>query len=330
MKKILKLLSLIAFSHGLAQEKNVPDSEDNILLAADVNKIPSADENPVPNLEDDGRNCNNVEQILAELNAERAKNRDLNHTISDILDRMADMEKNIMRNEEKITDNQSSVVLLSHDVQDLQEEVDGVTEDVERNSADITKVFEDVSAVQDDVTEVFEDVVSLTSSFQQQTIQIESLTSSDQLQASQIQSLGTRGEWCSIRKNDLGPAWTTIGTITYDRLTFSNSNNIPTGTPLDISTGMFTVPLSGVWRVTFSMESAVESEDRNIAYLFLNGHMLDETRHYTISTSGRVSSTSGLVVTLEASAGDTISLRTTVLDGWYNYINFCVEYLPKM
>ena len=120
----------------------------------------------------------NVEDLQRELIAERAKNRDLNQTISDILERMEDMEKNIMRNEEKITDNQSSVFLLSRDVDDLQE-------DVERNSADIT-------------------------------------------------TLGTIGTWCATKFS-----WYTVGTITYDGLTFSDSNMYVTETPLDINTGNY-------------------------------------------------------------------------------------------
>ena len=79
---------------GFAQEERLPDSADNILLA---------DENHVLNPVDDDRNCANVEDLQRELSEERAKNRDLNQTISDILERMADMEMDIMRNEEKIT-----------------------------------------------------------------------------------------------------------------------------------------------------------------------------------------------------------------------------------
>ena len=176
------------FSCGFAQEKSLRhDLEDIIPLAANVNSYPEDGENaPV-----------NVEEILRELSAERAKNRDLNQTISDILDEMEDMKKNIMRNEEKITDNESSVFLLTRDVEDLQEhfatvqgEVVSVTADVEKNSANITKVSGDLSVVQDEVvsvgvdveensaliTNILDDVVSLTSSDQQQTMQIETLT----------------------------------------------------------------------------------------------------------------------------------------------------------
>ena len=157
----------------------------------DVNKHPSAEENPVPN-PDDGDIFDNVEDLQRELIMEQAKNRDLNQTISDILERMEDMEKNIMRNEEKITDNQSSVLLLSRDVDDLQE-------DVERNSANITKVSVDVE----------ENVADIT-------------------------TLGTIGTWCATKFS-----WYTVGTITYDGLTFSDSNMYVTETPLDINTGNY-------------------------------------------------------------------------------------------
>ena len=181
----LYLIFLTTLSGGL------PQSEGDTQLTADVKKLPSAEENHVPN---------DVDEILRELNEERAKNRDLNQTISDILERMADMERDIISNEEKITENQSSVVLLSKEVDDLQE---------------------DVASVQDDIVVVADDV--------------ESLTSSDQLQNSQIESLGTRGTWCGYQSG-----WTTVGTINYDSLTFSDSNMMEiTGTPLDINTGNY-------------------------------------------------------------------------------------------
>ena len=125
-----------------------------------------------------------MEDLQRELIEERIKNRDLNQTISDILERMADMEMDIFRNEEKITQAQSSVVLLSKDVEDLQDDVIVVAADVERNSADIT-------------------------------------------------TLATFGHWCGYHDQ-----WSTVGTITYDYLTFSASNNMNyAATPLDINTG---------------------------------------------------------------------------------------------
>ena len=241
------------FSCGFAQEKSLRhDLEDIIPLAANVDSY--TEENPAPYSEDRDIAAVNVEEILRELSAERAKNRDLNQTISDILDEMKDMEKNIMRNEEKIIDNQSSVFLLTRDVEDLQDDVVTVAGDVERNSANITKVFEDVASVQEDVaavhneviivaedvekneaniTIVFEDVDSLTNSYQQQAIQIDLLTSSDHHQDSLIQSLGMRGTWCGHQD-----IWTTDNSIiTYDKLTLSDTNMNFTGTPLDINTG---------------------------------------------------------------------------------------------
>ena len=76
------LLYLFFLSCGFAQETSLPESADNILL--DVKKPPFAEENYVPNPED-GKISANVEDLQRELIAERAKNRDLNQTISDIL-----------------------------------------------------------------------------------------------------------------------------------------------------------------------------------------------------------------------------------------------------
>ena len=169
-----KVLLFFLTTCGFAQKTSLPNSADNILL--DVKNLPSAEDNPAPN-PDDSHISNNVEDLQRELIAERIKNRDLNQTITDILEEMEDMKKNIMRNEEKITDNQSSVLLLSRDVDDLQEDVISVTGDVEKNSANITKVFQDVEENSALITNLFDDVVSLTSSDQQQAMEIESLSS---------------------------------------------------------------------------------------------------------------------------------------------------------
>ena len=90
------------------------------------------------------------------------------------------------------------------------------------------------------------------------------------------------------------------------------------------------MPVSGAWRVTYSLMSRMHSGDYNNAYLFINGDQLTETQHYTYSGSGVVDSTGGRVVTLEASAGDKIEIRAPQMDGIYRYVLYCAEYIPKM
>ena len=108
--QVILFFFLTTFSCGFAQGKNHPESADNNLLTADVKKLPFAEESHVP---EDGVSASvNVEEILSELNEERAKNRDLNQTISDILERMADMERDI-------TAVQDDVVAVAADVETL-------------------------------------------------------------------------------------------------------------------------------------------------------------------------------------------------------------------
>ena len=75
----------------------------------------------------DNNDIAKVEDILRELNAERSKNRDLNQTISDILDRILIMEDDIETNRARITENRSFMMLLSDDVTVLTDEVAAVT-----------------------------------------------------------------------------------------------------------------------------------------------------------------------------------------------------------
>ena len=166
-----------------------------------------------------------------------------------------------------------------------------------------------------------------------------------QRNSADISTLATIGYWCAEQISGR-----TVGTITYDRITYSNSNNMNIATtPLDINTGnyshncyyyldidichisgIFTVPVSGAWRLSYSMRSAVESGEYNLCYLFINGNLLLFTEHYTYSENGNMGSTGGRVVTLEASAGDEIEVRTTHIGGDYLTISFCAEFIPKM
>ena len=94
--------------------------------------------------------------------------------------------------------------------------------------------------------------------------------------------------------------------------------------------GIFTLPVSGAWRVSYSLRSSVGSKKGNYAYLYMNRNQLTETLHNTYSESGQVYSTGGRVWTLEASAGDKIELRADNMGGDYYRIIFCAEFIPKM
>ena len=118
---LLYLLFFISFFCVYAKEKGLHDSDNNDIA--------------------------NVEDILRELNAERAKNRDLNQTISDILDRILIMEDDIVTNRARITENRSFMMLLSDDVTVLTDEVAAVEEDVVNVSSTLSSLTEDVGSL---------------------------------------------------------------------------------------------------------------------------------------------------------------------------------------
>ena len=65
---------------------------------------------------------------------------------------------------------------------------------------------------------------------------VANLKASDLEQQTEIESLSTNGKWCAWNYG----AWTTVGTIKYQKLTFSDSNNMEiTGTPMDINSGIY-------------------------------------------------------------------------------------------
>ena len=90
------------------------------------------------------------------------------------------------------------------------------------------------------------------------------------------------------------------------------------------------MPVSGAWRLSYSMISQVVNKENNLARLYFSGDRLDETIHQTYSSAVYAGSTGGRVVNVEASAGDTIKILTTRIDGHYKHIHFCAEYISKI
>ena len=90
--------------------------------------------------------------------------------------------------------------------------------------------------------------------------------------------------------------------------------------------GIFTVPMTGTWRISFSLMSLLNTGDYNYAYLYHNGQLIPETLHKTHSNSGEVWSTGGREILVTAQQGDTLTLRTERLDYHFNYILTCFEY----
>ena len=82
--------------------------------------------------------------------------------------------------------------------------------------------------------------------------------------------------------------------------------------------------------MSFSLISHLDSEEQNDCYLVINGDQLGETSHYTYSETGLARSTGGRVVTVEASAGDKIEIRTALMHGRFWRILYCSEFIPKM
>ena len=89
------------------------------------------------------------------------------------------------------------------------------------------------------------------------------------------------------------------------------------------------MPLTGIYRITFSMFSRVETREANYAWLYHNGNILSETDYHSYSGNGVVRSTGGREVILELSWSDTLYLKSTYVQGDFHDIYFCAEYIHK-
>ena len=200
-------------------------------------------------------------------------------------------------------------------------------------------IKEKLAKTENKLAETEEKLAEMSEKTEQQESQIESLSF-------QIDSLGARGHWCGNKDS-----WYKDGsTITYDSIFYSDSNMNITDTPLNINTGVnshncyynldinichiagiFTVPVSGAWRLTLSLMSWVDLGEYNFCYLYINGDRLDILwMHYTASSYGLVQSTGGRMLTVEASTGDKLEIRIDRIDGRYYNIQYCAEFIPKL
>ena len=78
--------------------------------------------------------------------------------------------------------------------------------------------------------------------------------------------------------------------------------------------GIFTLPVSGAWRVSYSLRSSVVSKKVNHAYLYMNRNQLTETLHDTYSESGLVLSTGGRVASCDSLEQEKLT-QYSLLDG---------------
>ena len=157
----------------------------------------------LPGLKDiDNAKKADVEEILRELSAERAKNRDLNQTISDILDKISNLEDGIETNSLRITENRSFMMVVSDDVTDLtnelavmEEDVATVAEETIRNKEKIIENQSSLILLALGVAEIQDDVVTLSSnlSFLNQSISdVNSISERNSESIADVNSTGVR------------------------------------------------------------------------------------------------------------------------------------------
>ena len=90
---------------------------------------------------------------------------------------------------------------------------------------------------------------------------------------------------------------------------------------------MFTVPVTGVWRVSFSLQSGVNTGKHNNVYIYHNQQQIVETQHWTYSEYYMVTSTGGRELVTKAAWGDTFHLGTFGMGGTFEKIITCFEFV---
>ena len=91
--------------------------------------------------------------------------------------------------------------------------------------------------------------------------------------------------------------------------------------------GVFTVPATGVWRVSFSLMSEVNTGQTNYVNIYHNQQRIEETRHRTSSEYYWVTSTGGRELITRAERGDTFHLAIETTKDWIGNIITCFEFV---
>ena len=119
---------------------------------------------------------------------------------------------------------------------------------------------------------------------------------------------------------------TPYSVITFDRITYEAFVGGSGGNGgLDINTGVFTVGFSGVWAVTYSIQSWQYSGEYNQAWLFINGEQISESEHYQYNGDMAGDDSLGsrtLYMRLES--GDYLTLKTGTIQ-YLSQITLCFE-----
>ena len=90
------------------------------------------------------------------------------------------------------------------------------------------------------------------------------------------------------------------------------------------------MPVSGIWRVSFNVQSMMNSGEEKLLWVYINSEPVAESLHKSYnSNDGQVTYTGGRDIILDVSEGDNISLRTTKMQGNFWEISMCLEYQPK-
>ena len=99
----------------------------------------------------------------------------------------------------------------------------------------------------------------------------------------------------------------------------------------DALLGVFIVPVAGVWRVSFSLQSLVDTSKTygkgNTVYIHHNQQRIEESEHRTFTQYDQVIDTGGRELITRAERGDTFHLETTRTDTLFWHIITCFEFV---
>ena len=85
--------------------------------------------------------------------------------------------------------------------------------------------------------------------------------------------------------------------------------------------------MTGVWRVSFSLVSGVNTGQVNSVYIYHNQQMIPDTEHRTYSEHHWVRSTGGRELFTRAERGDTFHLETWIMTNEFLHIITCFEFV---
>merc|ERR1711936_193394 len=237
------------------------------------------------------------------------------------------LEMNMMKSKIEVQDRKISD--LDKKISDLEKKISNLQRDNAIKDQKISTLQSDNLNIKERIAQLMSGKINIDQKISNLKTKITTLETEKNVQEDEITALGSRittenknlqGKLSKIENKPYAfqcayqGYWTAANSIiTWDRFTVNSMSGVTGG--LSLSSGEFTVGHSGIWEVTYSIDSYKDSGEYIWAYLYINGRELRESQYYTgyWNSEGNVRSLGSKTLFIKLNKGDKVTLQTSIM-----------------